>query len=135
MPAAPEFPKVGGPVGAEEVEGEFDAEEQTEADGDEAVSGEVEIDAETKDEAFEPHMPGIGGVNAKKRSEVAEIVCYDEFVSEAEDDPAQGGIEGVEVEAEAGLLDLREEVILALNRSCHNLREEGAEVEVVEEVW
>ena len=133
MPVAPEIAEVRGPVGAAEIQREADPEDEAEADGDEGISGEIEVDPHAEGEALQPDMEGIRGVDLEFFGKETEVIGDDHLVGESEDDPAERGIDVLRMDAEAVGLDLGEEIIAFLDGAGDDLGEKGGEVEVIEE--
>ena len=109
MLGAPEVAEVRRPVGAAEIQGEPYAKDEAEADGDEGVAREIEIDPHSKGEALQPDVESVRGIDPEFFGKEAEVVGDNHLVGEAEDDPAEGGVDVLRMDAETVGLDLGEE--------------------------
>ena len=93
VPALPEFGDVAAQVGAVEVFGQLDAEQQAEADGDVGVAAEVEVEAQGVAVEQQPQPGGVGDladVGGVEGHALGQGVGDDEFFEEAEGDAAGG---------------------------------------------
>ena len=135
MPALPELADVQRLVGRVEVERDFDVEHQAHAGGHVAVAGEVEIELEGIADGDEP---GLGGVEAQRVGEAlrhgdAERIGDDDLLEQAQREGVQARREVVEVEmAVFRVGELRHDLAVQHDRAGDQLREEGDEQRVVE---
>ncbi len=104
MPAPPEILRIGRDVGTGEVEGKADAEAAGDAQCDEAVAGEIVVDAEAEDQVVE--LDGVGVVGRSRIEMNREVVGETDFEKEPDNDPRRAAVDGRRIPAEAELRHL-----------------------------
>jgi hypothetical protein len=130
VPLPPEIHDARRGVGAAEIQREANAEASPRAECDETVTGEVEIDAQTKEHVREPDQIGVLARFAV--DERPEIVGEAALEEEADDHEGRSRVEVLRQPAIAEVLQLRREVCAAFDRTGDELREEAREVDEIE---
>ena len=130
MPPTPELRRARGAVGTQEVERQPDSQAPGDAHGDEAVAGEVVVDAQAEQDVGQPDLVGVGAGTPLKLC--GQVVGEGALEEQPQRHPAEPGIEVGGRPPQAEPLDLRQQGLAALDGSGHDLREESGEVQEVE---
>ena len=129
MPPTPELRRARGAIRAQEIERQPDPQAPGDAHGDEAVAGEVVVNAQSKDPIGQPDLISIGAGTPMKLP--GQIVGQGTLEEEPQRHPAEAGIDVGGRPPQPESLNLREQGITALDGPGHDLREESGEVQEI----
>ena len=130
MPPTPELRRTRGAIRAQEIERQPDPQAPGDAHGDEAVAGEVVVNAQSEDPVRQPDLVSIGAGSPMKLR--GQIIGQGTLEEEPQRHPAESGINIGGRPPQPESLDLRQQGFAALDGTGHNLREESGEIQEIE---